>query len=106
MPEEDFFQQLDDIGQERTRIVFYRDRRAVLTFTVQYETSIDDQFFPVVRYDSAHDRPHRDVLDRSGRLVRKEWLPDMDYNVALDFAIADIEENWRAYRRRFTGMPS
>lgn len=41
----------------------------VVRYTVQYEARIDGTTYPVVRYDSAHGQPHRDTLDRAGRVV-------------------------------------
>jgi hypothetical protein len=44
----------------------------------------------IARYDTAHHLPHRDVLGRSGGLLRKDWLPDMSLKDALQFAINDL----------------
>lgn len=87
---------------ERMRVRFEKEHGIVLDFTVQYETPRDDapgQHDAVVRYDTAHDRPHRDLLDDRGRTIDegKQWL-DMTYNEALTYAIKDIATNWRSYR--------
>jgi hypothetical protein len=50
---------------ERMRVRFNKEHGIVLDFTVQYETprrSTPGHHYAVVRYDTAHDRPHRDLL--------------------------------------------
>ena len=55
-----------------------------------------------MRYDSAHGRPHRDMLDWAGRVVAKDWLPEeRSLNEAFTFAERDIITNWRSYRADF-----
>ncbi len=83
----------------RVRIVSERSR-GVVSFTVQYEALIDGVTYPVVRYDTAHNMAHRDVLDASGRNVDKLWL-NWPYADALDQAVADLQANWRDYRADF-----
>jgi len=51
----------------------------------------------VARYDTAHGRPHRDLVTPSGRLLRKDWLEDMSFNDALTQAIDDFKKNHEAY---------
>lgn len=64
---------------------------------------------PVVRYDSAHDRPHRDILDPHGETVTKEWLDELlDHTVSmaegLNYGRDDLKRNWRTYRDTFLEM--
>lgn len=103
MPDRDFFLLLEPFGNERIRVEYVRHRRTVLTFITQYESVIDGEHVPVIRYDSAHDQPHRDTLGIRGTSVSKQWLADMDNNEAMTFAIDDLRKNWRAFRRRFVG---
>ena len=56
----------------------------------------------VARYDTAHGRPHRDLLTQSGRLRQKDWLEDMSFNDALTHAIDDFKENHEAYTEERT----
>lgn len=84
----------------------------VFTFTVRYETlrrAAADEHQPVVRDESAHGRPHRDLLDAHGENVGeiKAWLPKhMSLNEALSVAIENITRNWQTYRGDFLGRPS
>jgi len=79
--------------QERGKIVFFR---------IQYETRIDEQWHPVVRYDTAHGFAHRDLLGIDGSVV-KTPLFNQDFNDALTFAESDLKTNWEHYRKRFLG---
>jgi hypothetical protein len=66
---------------------------------VQLECRFNDEWRPVVRYDTAHNFVHRDVLYPSGKTEKTE-IPIQDYNEALTFAIRDLTDNWEKYRRR------
>lgn len=72
------------------------------SFALQYETMIDDERVPIVRYDTAHGRAHRDLLDRQGRTAHKRFVPnEWTTKEALDRAFNDIIDNWHNYRERF-----
>jgi len=74
----------------------------VTTFAVQYETLIDDHWYPVVRYDNAHRRGHRDSLNARGETITKDWLPDhLNHRDALTIAQTDLRNNWERYRATF-----
>jgi hypothetical protein len=64
------------------------------------ECRFDDEWTAVVRYDTAHDFAHRDVLHPDGS-TRKTEMPLEDYNAALTWAIEDLGQNWEAYRQRY-----
>lgn len=88
----------------RVRIVSERGR--VIDFTIQYEATIDGKIYPVVRYDAAHDTPHRDLLDQAGRNIDKHWMLGRTYAQVVNEAIADLLAHWRQYREDFIGrMP-
>ena len=90
----------DDANVLRVRIRTERGR--VVRFTVQYEAIIDSRVFPIVRYDTAHDYAHRDVLDWQGRVIRKDPIAGPDrYHQALTDAINDLKANWPSYRAAF-----
>ncbi|HET8523369.1 MAG TPA: hypothetical protein VFL82_09055 [Thermomicrobiales bacterium] len=68
----------------------------------QYETTIGEHSYPVVRYDNAHGRPHRGLLDWSGETIHKHWLPDnLTLGQALDLGRDDLIANWTRYRLDF-----
>lgn len=86
------------------------DRGGVTDFVVQLEYNAgDDQWLPVVRYDSAHSRPHRDILNPSGETIKKEWLDELlghDVSMAegLNYGQDDLKRNWPTYRDTFLEM--
>lgn len=101
MPDKGFFIILDSHALNWIRVQFFTVHGRVVSFSVQYETTIDGVATPVIRYDTAHGTPHKDTLDRRGKLVDKRWLFDMTNERALTFAKADIQKNWRGYLQRF-----
>jgi hypothetical protein len=104
MGNRDFAAALDDHRLEWIRYRFTTEAGRVITFTVQYETTIGDERIPVVRYDNAHGFAHRDELDRRGRVVRKERLPEyLTAGDVLQIGKRDIQEHWPRYRERFLG---
>ena len=48
----------------------------------------------IARYDTAHGTPHRDLNNRKGQVVSKDWLFDLDLNSAMTCAIADFKGNY------------
>lgn len=87
-------------SEDFMRVKIITDRGQVVDFVVQYETIIDGQTYPVVRYDGSHGQAHRDLLDARGRIVSKRWF-QVDYPEALALGIQDIRANWSRYREDF-----
>ena len=77
-----------------------RVKHRITEFVVQLEVFINSRWQAVVRYDTAHGFPHRDLLHPDGR-TDKLPLPIQDFNEALTFAELDLETNWEMYKRRF-----
>jgi hypothetical protein len=96
----EFFRQLKSGDVIRVRLDV--DRGQVTAFTLQLETFVDGRWRPVVRYDSAHEQPHRDLLDWDGHVIDKFWLPPtMTNKQAVRYAEQDLSENGAAYRDAF-----
>lgn len=86
------------------RFRFNLDRGRVTVFTVQLECYVEGRWRPVVRYDDAHGRPHRDTLDWNGSVVVKDWLPaELSLNQAMNRARADLLAHHETYRAEFLG---
>ena len=83
----------------RKRHYHETDKGKVVTFTVQVEVFVDDQWREVIRYDSAHSFAHIDRYYLDGRKVKKEL--NLKLNEALTLADEDIKENWKAYQKAF-----
>jgi len=57
--------------------------------------------YEVVRYDSAHEGPHRDTLLPNGTKYRVNKYTYLNNNQGLTFALDDIQEHWAHYIERF-----
>ncbi|MBI4684766.1 MAG: hypothetical protein HY755_06165 [Nitrospirae bacterium] len=64
---------------------------------VKLIVSIGGRLYEVVRYDSAHECPHKDVLDPNGAIKRKIWYNLLDNKQALDIAVRDLKDNADIY---------
>ena len=102
MPQEEFDISLDDEDLEWVRVRFITDNGRVVSFMVQYETVVDGERRPVVRYDSAHGIPHRDILSRSGSSDMR-WVVGMSFGDAMTAGLHDIKAHWQRYRRQYFG---
>ena len=94
----EFRRLFDDRNADRGR--FELERNRVVRFVVQLECCFNDEWHPVVRYDTAHNFAHRDILNPSDRGEKTE-LAIWDYNEALTFALEDLANNWENYRSRY-----
>lgn len=94
----EFRQRFDE--QNAARVRFELERDEVVRFTVQLECRFDDQWHPIVRYDTAHQFAHRDLIRPWGE-VEKTEMSTQDYNEALTFAIQDLKAHWQEYRQRY-----
>ncbi|MEW6425470.1 MAG: hypothetical protein AB1523_12155 [Bacillota bacterium] len=85
---------------DRYRHRHIREKRKIISFSVQYETMIENKWHPVVRYDTAHGFAHRDLFTRKGEVIKTPLFVH-DYNSALAFAESDLKANWEMYKKRF-----
>ena len=82
------------------RIKFVRERNQITFFIVQLEYYINNHWYPVVRYDTAHDFAHCDILMPDGS-QEKKTMPVSNFNEALTYAQQDIMANYQRYCKRF-----
>ena len=94
----EFRRLLDD--QNTLRVRFELEQGKVVKFIVQLESYLDNEWIPVVRYDTAHGFAHCDKLHPYEATV-KTIMATQDYNDVLTFAIQDLTDNWQKYRRRY-----
>ncbi len=94
----DYIINLTDEDRVRHKHIIIKNK--VVEFTVQYETLINDKWYPVVRYDTFHGFPHKDIINPDGT-KHKIQLFIFDYNQALTFAEDDIKVNWQLYKKAF-----
>ena len=95
MPRKSYLVWLDERTYVEVEFVTVKGR--IVSFVVRLMRIEGDQIFGVVRYDTAHGMPHRDILDRKGRLLRKDWLAEMTFDQALNHAKKDLFSNYEKY---------
>ena len=69
----------------------------ILAFVVRLVRVVSDEHLDVARYDTAHGRPHRDLVSIRGRLRKKSWLKNADFKESLTYAIEDFKNNYETY---------
>ena len=95
MAEKEFFIELD----ENTRIFvwFVLHRRKVKDFVVK----LIHKGLEIVRYDSAHGCPHKDILHPDPHLKRKIWYHGLDNDVVLTLAINELKQEYPQLVERY-----
>ena len=73
---------------------------AITNFVIQYEAKIDDEWRTIVRYDTAHGYPHKDVLHPDGAET-KEYFPYYTSAEVMTLGQNDIRKNWQNYREQY-----
>ena len=73
----------------------------IVNYVVKLILRVDNVYHEVIRFDSGHNCPHKDILDRNGRVVKKTWYEFLDNKQALDLAIRDLKDNYDLYIERF-----
>jgi len=94
----EFFRRLSDDCRIRHRHL--RLKTEIIHFSVQLEIFHKDNWYPVVRYDTAHGFAHKDIIHQDGT-IDKIPVFCLDYTDALTFAEADLIANWRLYKNMF-----
>ena len=69
----------------------------VVSFVVRLVARRASREYDVARYDTAHGKPHLDLLAPSGRVTEKKWLEINDFETALTVAIEDFKVNHEKY---------
>lgn len=101
MPPQFWFNYLDHENRIRSRMTT-DSRGRVISFMLQFEVLVDQVWFPVVRYDSAHGQAHIDYLDPKGVTCEKIWLGRWGpFNNAFTLAENELKATWPAHRSRF-----
>ena len=72
----------------------------MIRFVVQGEVFVGGQWYPFLRFDTAHGFAHRDVLHADGQ-VEKTASPAQNFNVALTLAEEALRQTWAVHRERF-----
>lgn len=88
-------------GGAEIHIFFETQNGLIVKFVVKLIFIIDNTYYEIIRYDTAHDCPHKDVLDINGKPKKKIWFELLDNKQALDLAIRDLKDNYELYVERF-----
>ena len=76
-------------------------RGHLIAFVVRLMYQSKEGYGCIARYDTAHGRPHRDMISPKGRLLRKDWLLEMTFSEAANHANQDFKGNHEAYIQQF-----
>lgn len=85
----------------RKRHYHVRKSGKVISFAVQLEVLVKNQWKPILRYDNAHGFSHIDQYCRNGR--SKKISLELGFESALILADWDINNNWEIYVKDFKG---
>jgi hypothetical protein len=85
---------------DRFRYYHFFESGYVVHFVIQYEALISGKWHPIVRYDTAHNRPHKDLIHPDGSQDKVEFIGHSREEV-LTIGERDIKNNWQKYRQRF-----
>jgi hypothetical protein len=82
-------------------VYFKTIKGEVTEFVVKLLSLFEGEWHEILRYDSGHDCPHKDILNIDGEVIRKVWYDFLDNGQALTMAITDIKDNFEFYKERF-----
>lgn len=101
MPPHFWFNDLDHETRIRTQMLTNAIGEVVM-FTLQLELSVEDRWYPVVRYDTAHAEAHIDFLDPRGVTYDKDWLGvHAPFNSVFTLAEDELKDSVEEHRERF-----
>lgn len=100
MGTKEFFRQLGTKGTDRLRTRIVTQKGEITDLMIQYEARIKDEWHPIVRYDTAHGFPHRDVLYPNGK-IDKYALDFPNLEMVLQFAEQDLQDRWQWYKEKY-----
>jgi hypothetical protein len=82
-------------------VYFKTTKGDVAEFVAKLLIVFEGEWREVLRYDTGHGCPHRDILNINGEVIRKVWYDFLDNGQALTMAITDIKDNYEFYKERY-----
>ncbi len=82
-------------------VYFKTIKGEVTEFVVKLLSVFEGEWHEILRYDSGHDCPHKDILNIDGEVIRKVWYDFLNNGQALTMAITDIKDNFEFYKERY-----
>ena len=95
MPNKDFQFYLK--GGCKMYVSIAKSHGEVVDFVVRLVDARGENEHDLARYDTAHGRPHLDILTPAGNLKEKIWMPTASLDVSLTQAIEDFKNNHENY---------
>ena len=83
----------------RKRHYHETDKGQIVSFAVQLEVLVGDEWKIVIRFDSAHGFAHIDRYYLDGRKIKKNLY--LKLTEALTLADEEIKENWKKFQKAF-----
>ena len=96
----EFLYSLSEELEDRLRVSALKRKGEIIKFVVQYEAFIENQWKPIIRYDTSHGFAHKDIIHYNGE-QEKQPLYFPDYNMAFTYAIQELKITWRWYRMAY-----
>lgn len=100
MTETHFIVPLQGSSTNRYRHSHTWEGSIITSFVIQYEAKIDGEWRAIVRYDTAHGYPHRDILHPDGTTTKEEF-PYYTSAEVMTWGQNDIRKNWQDYREQY-----
>ncbi|RLD03315.1 MAG: hypothetical protein DRI32_07525 [Chloroflexi bacterium] len=100
MGETEYIIYLDGAQKDRYRHFHLTEQGRIVLFRIQYEAFINGDWIAILRYDTAHGFPHRDLIHPDGSQT-KEQFPHYSRKDVLTLGQQDIRRNWRDYRSQY-----
>ena len=94
-----------DSFDERFFIVvdFTRYEGRVVAFVIRLMLQIGSVSVDIARFDGANGVPHLDQMGKPGRLLRKQWVPEFDFDEAVEYVSNDFKRNYERYHQHWRG---
>jgi hypothetical protein len=73
----------------------------IINFVAKLVLIQDGGYREIIRFDSAHGCPHKDIIDEDGNVIRKVWFEFIDNNDGLNLAVKDVKDNCEMYIERY-----
>jgi len=86
--------------ENRIRENFSVDKGEVKRIVVQFESRIHDKWVPIIRFDTAHDFFHKDIMNPDKTKVQIK-ISSFNLNDALTYAELDLKNNWQRYKAQY-----
>lgn len=100
MGEKEYIHYLSPEREDRFRYYHQLERGQIVRFCIQYEALIGGAWQAVVRYDTAHGRPHKDLVHPDGTEDKQEFYGYSGEEVLI-LGERDIKANWQQYRAAY-----